>query len=164
VPRDDADPEETGAVSAPAADITLRDQFDRPCLVRFADAPLTLLVFSGRATAAEGDAWGRQVVAAAAAAGASAPRVVAVAAVGSVPGFVRPLVCGLLAGQPPVAVDWGDVVAARFGYRAGAARAVLVDAAGRVRAAASGPPSAPALAEFAAVVARGGGGADSGAG
>jgi hypothetical protein len=81
--------------------------------------------------------------------------VVAVAAVGVVPGFVRPMVRGLLAGRPPVLVDWGDAVAARFGYRAGAARAVLVDAAGRVRAAASGAPSAASVAEFAAAVARG---------
>jgi hypothetical protein len=150
-------------VSAPAGftpeftpEFTLRDQFDRPQLVRFADAPLTLLVFSGRGTAADGDAWGRQVAAAAAAAGVPAPRVVGVAAVGRVPAFVRPLVRGLLAGQPPVLVDWDDLVAARFGYAADTARVVLVDAAGLVRAAASGAPSAPRVAEFAAAVARGG--------
>lgn len=132
-----------------ADDFTLRDQFDRPFSVRFADAPLTLLVFAGRATAADGVAWGRELAATLGA----LPRVVAVAAAGGVPGLARPLVRLAFRNQPPVAIDWDDAVAARFGYEAGAARAVLVDAAGRVRAAASGPPTATALAEFAAAAA-----------
>ncbi len=139
--------------AAPAADFTLHDQFDRPCPVRFADAPLTLVVFSGRATAGDGEAWGRQVAAAVAAAGAPAVRAVAVAAVGAVPGVARPLVRLALRDRPPLPIDWGDAVAARFGYEAGAARAVLVDARGRVRAAASGAPTAERLAAFAAAAA-----------
>ncbi len=140
----------SGPPAPPAADFALRDQFDRPAPVRFADAPLTLLVFSGRATAGDGEAWGRRLPAAAAAAGAPPPRVVAVAAVGPVPGLVRPLVRRALRDRPPLALDWGDEVAARFGYEAGAARAVLVDAGGRVRAAASGAPTEALLAAFAA--------------
>jgi hypothetical protein len=140
-------------VTARADDFTLRDQFDRPHAVRFADVPLTLLVFSGRSTAGDAEAWGRLVPPAALAAGA-AVRVVAVGAVGSVPAFVRPLVRAALQGQPALPLDWGDAVAAGFGYRAGAARAVLVDAAGRVRAAADGAPTAAAVAEFAAAAAR----------
>jgi hypothetical protein len=138
------------APAGPAADFTLDDQFGRPHAVRFADAPLTLLVFTGRAAVADGVAWARELPAALAAAGAPAPRVVAVAAVGAVPGFAQGVVRAVLAAQPPVPVDWGDRVAERFGYRPDAARAVLVDAGGRVRAAASGPPTAGVLAEFAA--------------
>jgi hypothetical protein len=136
-----------------ADDFTLHDQFDRPHLVRFGDAPLVLLVFAGRATADDAAAWGRLVPPAALAAGAPEVRVVGVAAVGSVPGFVRPIVRRALHDAPPTLVDWGDVVAERFGYRSGAARAVLVDAGGRVRAAANGAPTAAVLAEFAAAAA-----------
>jgi hypothetical protein len=142
------------AVSIPAADFTLDDQFERPHPVRFADAPLTLLVFGGLATAADAEGWGRLVPPALAAAGAPAVRVVALASVGTVPAFVRPLVRGALAGRAPVLLDWGDVVAARFGCRPGAAHAVLVDAAGRVRAAASGAPTAAAVAALASSAAR----------
>jgi hypothetical protein len=53
-----------------------------------------------------------------------------------------------------VLLDWGDAVAARFGCRRGAAHAVLVDAAGRVRAAASGAPTAAAVAALASSAAR----------
>ncbi len=131
-------------MTARASDFTLDDQFGRPYPVRFADAPLTLLVFSDRASAADGEGWGRL-----AAAALPEARVVPVAAVGAVPAFVRPLVRRLLQGLPPLPVDWGDAVAARFGYRPGEARAVLVDAAGRVRAAAAGRPSAAAVAALA---------------
>jgi len=133
-----------------ADDFTLRDQFDHPHAVRFADAPFTLLLFTGRATVADGVAWARAAPDAFAGVGAPGVRVTAVAAVGRVPGFARGVVRAALAGQPPVPLDWGDEVAARFGYRGGAARAVLVDDAGRVRAAADGAPTAAALAEFAA--------------
>jgi hypothetical protein len=133
-------------VSTPAADFTLDDQFGRPHLVRFADAPLTLLVFSDRASAGDAEAWGRRLPPAAAAAGAPAVRVVAVAVVGRVPAFVRPLVRRALRDRPPLPLDWDDVVAAGFGYRAGEALAVLVDAAGRVRAAAGGAPTAELVA------------------
>jgi hypothetical protein len=137
-----------------ADDFTLHDQRDQPHPVRFADAALTLLVFADRAAAGDAEAWGRLVPPAVLAAGAGAVRVVPVAAVGTVPAFVRPLVRRALAGQPPTPVDWGNAVAARFGHRAGAARAVLVDAAGRVRAAADGAPTGPVVAEFAAAAAR----------
>lgn len=147
-------------MTPPADDFALRDQFDRPHPVRFADARLTLLVFSGRATAADGEAWGQAAAGGfgdapaprPAGPGRAAPpvRVVAVAAMGGVPGFVRPVVRQLFHDRPPLALDWDDAVAARFGYRPGAARAVLVDAAGRVRAAADGPPTPAALADFAA--------------
>lgn len=133
------------SMTAPDADFTLDDQFGRPHAVRFADAPFTLLVFGAAATAADAEAWGS-----AAAAALPDVRVVAVAAVGTVPNFVRPLVRRALAGRPPVPLDWGDVVAARYGFRAGAARAVLVDAAGRVRAAAAGAPTPALVAELAA--------------
>ncbi len=137
-------------MSARADDFTLDDQFGRPHAVRFAEAPLTLVVFAGAAAAGDAEAWGRRVREAARAAGAGEVRVVAVAAVGAVPGLVRPLVRRALAGRPPLPLDWGDAVAARFGYAPGAARAVLVDAAGRVRAAASGPATDGAVAAFAA--------------
>ena len=140
---------------AVAADFALDDQFGRGHAVRFADAPLTALVFSGRATAEDGAAWGRALAGALAAAGVAGARIVAVAAVGPVPGFARGLVRALLAGRAAVPVDWNDEVAARFGYRAGAALVVLVDDAGRVCGAAEGPPTPRAVAELAAAGAAG---------
>jgi hypothetical protein len=66
---------------------------------------------------------------------------------------VRPIVRRVFRGQPAIPLDWDDAVAARFGYRPGAARALLVDAAGRVRAAASGAPTESAVERFQAAVA-----------
>ena len=131
-------------------DFALEDQFGRPHPVRFADAALTAVVFSGRATVGDGLAWVRALPGALAARGAGAVRVVAVAAVGGVSGVARGIVRAALAGQPAVPIDWGDAVAEGFGYRAGTVRVVLVDDAGRVRAAADGPPTAATVAAFAA--------------
>jgi hypothetical protein len=145
------------AAAAPAAahdrvaDFTLRDQFDRPHAVRFADAPLTLLVFSGRTTAREGGAWLRRLRPVLAGAPPAA-RVIEVAALGSPSRLTRPIVRRVFRGQAPIPLDWEDAVAAGFGYRAGAARVVLVDSAGRVRAAASGAPSEAAAAAFGAAI------------
>jgi hypothetical protein len=133
------------------ADFTLRDQFDRPHAVRFADAPLTLLVFSGRTTAREGGAWLRRLRPVLAGAPPAA-RVVEVAALGSPSRLTRPIVRRVFRGQAPIPLDWEDAVAAGFGYRAGAARVVLVDSDGRVRAAASGAPSEAAVSAFGAAI------------
>jgi hypothetical protein len=129
-----------------AEDFVLHDQFDRPHAVRFADAALTLLVFSGRTTADDGVAWGRLLPAAVAEAGGPAVRVVGIGAMGAVPALVRPLVRRALRDQPPLPLDWDDTVARRFGYAAGAVRVVLVDDTGRARAGASGAPTSEVVA------------------
>ena len=132
-------------------DFTLDDQFGHAHVVRFAEAPFTLLVFSGRTTAREGSVWLLQLRPVLAAASPAA-RVVEVAALGRPSRLTRPIVRRVFRGQAPIPLDWEDAVATGFGYRAGAARVVLVDAAGRVRAAASGPPTGAAVDTFSAAI------------
>ena len=135
-------------VGAAADPFTLDDQFQHPHAVSFGDGRAALLVFADRDCADEVEPWARALSDRL----GHRARVLGVAAVGTVPAFLRGAVRGFLHGKPSVLLDWGNRVSDQIGYAGGECLVVVVDGGGVVRALVSGALTEERYAEVARAV------------
>lgn len=136
-------------LSSPVGDsaepFTLLDQFQHAHAIAFGDGQAVLLVFADRDCADAVEPWARAL---SDGLGARA-RVLGVAAVGAVPGFLQGAVRGFLQGKPSVLLDWGNRVSDRFGYAGGECAVVVVGGDGRIAAQVRGAFTAARYADVA---------------
>lgn len=162
---------------APTPALTFEDQFERPASVAAYRGDIVVLLYGDRKSAEANRALGERLhVAFHPAArgqppararqapvlplpdqppGIRSPEVLAipVACVGKVPGVVRAVIRGQVRSASPdmpIWLDFQDTMRQQFGIAAGVPNLVVLDAVGRVRYRASGPPTAEQFDRLAA--------------